>query len=171
MVEWVGGEMGHDELLAAFDRLDGLPNWIGTWDGSRPDLARLKNLTSTLIGRFAASATTATREAADTVSIARFGANVVVPRETQAEIAVLKGVVAANIMSNEARQPIYVNQREVLTQLCEVISRAGDSAMEPAFADDFRAAENDTDRMRTVIDQVASLTDQSALAWHARLCT
>jgi dGTPase len=171
MVEWVGGEMGHDELLAAFDRLDGLPNWIGTWDGSRPDLARLKNLTSTLIGRFAASATTATREAADTVSIARFGANVVVPRETQAEIAVLKGVVAANIMSNEARQPVYVNQREVLTQLCEVISRAGDSAMEPAFADDFRAAENDTDRMRTVIDQVASLTDQSALAWHARLCT
>jgi dGTPase len=171
MVEWVGGEMGHDELLAAFDRLDGLPNWIGTWDGSRPDLARLKNLTSTLIGRFAASATTATREVADTGSIARFGANVVVPRETQAEIAVLKGIVAANIMSNEARQPIYVNQREVLTELCEAISRAGESAMEPAFADDFRVATNDTERMRAVIDQVASLTDQSAMAWHARLCT
>ena len=171
MVEWVGGEMGHDELLAAFDRLDGLPNWIGSWDGSRPDLARLKNLTSTLIGRFAASATSATREAASTGSIARFGANVVVPRDTQAEIAVLKGIVAANVMSSEARQPIYVTQREVLTELCEAIARGGESAMEPAFADDFRAAQSDTDQMRAVIDQVASLTDQSAMAWHARLCT
>ena len=171
MVEWVGGEMGHDELLAAFDRLDGLPNWIDTWDGSRPDLARLKNLTSTLIGRFAASATSATREAASTGSIARFGANVVVPRDTQAEIAVLKGIVAANVMSSEARQPIYVEQREVLTELCEAIARGGESAMEPAFADDFRAAQSDTDQMRAVIDQVASLTDQSAMAWHARLCT
>ncbi len=171
MVEWVGGEMGHDELLAAFDRLDGLPNWIDTWDGSRPDLARLKNLTSTLIGRFAASATNATREAASTGSIARFGANVIVPRDTQAEIAVLKGIVAANVMSSEARQPIYVEQREVLTELCEAIARGGESAMEPAFADDFRAAQSDTDQMRAVIDQVASLTDQSAMAWHARLCT
>ena len=171
MVEWVGGELGHDELLVAFDRLDGLPNWIGSWDGSRPDLARLKNLTSTLIGRFAASATSATREAASTGSIARFGANVVVPRETQAEIAVLKGIVAANVMSSEARQPIYVEQREVLTELCEAIARGGEPAMEPAFADDFRAAQSDTDRMRAVIDQVASLTDQSAMAWHARLCT
>ncbi len=171
MVEWVGGEMGHDELLDAFDRLDGLPNWIGSWDGSRPDLARLKNLTSTLIGRFAASATSATREAASTGSIARFGANVVVPRDTQAEIAVLKGIVAANVMSSEARQPIYVEQREVLTELCEAIARGGEPAMEPAFADDFRAAQSDTDRMRAVIDQVASLTDQSAMAWHARLCT
>jgi dGTPase len=171
MVEWVGGEMGHDELLAAFDRLDGLPNWIGTWDGSRPDLARLKNLTSTLIGRFAASATSATRDAASMGSIARFGANVVVPRDAQAEIAVLKGIVAANVMSSEARQPIYVEQREVLTDLCEAIARGGETAMEPAFADDFRAAQSDADRMRAVIDQVASLTDQSAMAWHARLCT
>ena len=40
-------------------------------------------------------------------SLARFGADVVVPRETQAEIAVLKGIVAANVMSTNARQPIY----------------------------------------------------------------
>jgi len=171
MVEWVGGEMGHDELLEAFDRLDALPNWIGTWDGSRPDLARLKNLTSTLIGRFAASATTATLDKADGSSIARFGAHVVVPRETQAEIAVLKGIVAANVMSSESRQPIYANQRKLLTELCAAISNLGDSAMEPSFADDFRGATNDTERMRAVIDQVASLTDQSAMAWHARLCT
>ena len=53
MFEWVGGEFDHDGLIAAFDRLDSLAYWIDTWDGSRRDLARLKNLTSQLIGRFA----------------------------------------------------------------------------------------------------------------------
>jgi len=171
MFEWIGSEVTHDELVAAFDRLDGLSNWISSWDGSRPDLARLKNLTSTLIGRFAASATTATREHAAQGSLARFGSDVVVPRESRAEIAVLKGIVAANVMSNESRQPIYANQREVLTELCDAVARSGDSVMEPAFAEDFRTAASDAERARAVIDQVASLTDQSAVAWHNRLCT
>jgi dGTPase len=33
----------------------------------------------------------------------------------------------------------------------------------------WRAADDDSARLRVVIDQVASLTDQSAVAWHARL--
>ena len=171
MVEWIGGELSHDELIAAFDRLDGLSNWIETWDGSRADMARLKNLTSTLIGRFAASATNATREHATQASLARFGADVIVPRDTRAEIAVLKGIVAANVMSSESRRPIYAHQREVLTDLCNAIVRIGPSAMERGFADDFTAAGSEEAQMRAVIDQVASLTDQSALAWHERLCT
>ncbi|MFM2412756.1 MAG: hypothetical protein RLZZ587_1089 [Actinomycetota bacterium] len=171
MVEWIGGELSHDELIAAFDRLDGLSNWIETWDGSRADMARLKNLTSTLIGRFAASATNATREHAAQPSLARFGADVIVPRETRAEIAVLKGIVAANVMSSESRRPIYAHQREVLTDLCNAIVRLGPSAMERGFADDFTSAQTEDAQMRAVIDQVASLTDQSALAWHERLCT
>ncbi len=46
MFEWIGGEIDHDGLIAAFDRLDNLAYWIDSWDGSRRDLARLKNLTS-----------------------------------------------------------------------------------------------------------------------------
>lgn len=171
MVAWVGDEVSHDELVAAFDRLDGLSNWLESWDGSRADSARLKNLTSTLIGRFAASATTATRDHASGESLARYGADVVVPSETRAEIAVLKGIVAANVMSSEVRQPIYANQRELLTELCAVIAVRGPSVMEPGFAQDFNDAKDDDERMRAVVDQVASLTDQSALAWHERLCS
>ena len=40
-----------------------MPEWIPSFDGTRAALARLKNLTSDLIGRFARAATTATREA------------------------------------------------------------------------------------------------------------
>jgi dGTPase len=38
------------------------------------------------------------------------------------------------------------------------------------FQADFAAAADDDTRLRVVVDQVASLTDASALAWHARLC-
>ena len=111
MYEWIGGAIAHDELIAAFDRLDSLDVWIDSWDGSRRDQARLKNLTSQLIGRFAHAATDATRSAFPLASLIRFDADVVVPREIQAEIAVLKGIVAAFVMSRNTRQPIYAQQR------------------------------------------------------------
>ena len=38
-----------------------------------------------------------------------------------------------------------------------------------SVADDWRAASSDADRLRVVIDQVASLTDLTAVEWHTRL--
>jgi dGTPase len=169
MFEWIGGEINHDELIAAFDRLDSLDDWLTGWTGTRVDLARLKNLTSQLIGRFAHSAVHATRHAYSSGSLVRFGANVIVPRETQAEIAVLKGIVAANVMSTNARKPIYAQQREILTELAEVLHSSGALHLDAGFAADWRGATSDAARKRVVVDQVASLTDQSAIAWHARL--
>ena len=171
MFDWIGGEISHDELIAAFDRLDSLDVWIDSWDGSRVAHAGLKNLTSTLIGRFAAAATAATLEvAADPADLIRFGATVIVPREVQAEIAVLKGIVAAFVMSKNTRQPLYVQQRELLTELADALW-IDPSSLDPGFAADFGAATTDAARRRSVVDQVASLTDQSAGLWHARLIT
>ena len=92
-----------------------------------------------------------------------------VPREIQAEIAVLKGIVAANVMSTNSRQPIYTEQREILTGLAEVLLATGDANLDPGFAADWREASSEAGRRRAVVDQVASLTDQSAMAWHERL--
>lgn len=170
MFAWIGGEVTHDELIAAFDRLDSLDSWIDTWDGSRRDHARLKNLTSTLIGRFAGAATQATLAAAEgTGPLTRFAASVVVPREVQAEIAVLKGVVAAFVMAHTTRAPIYRRQRELLVELADALWTGGPDHLDVGFADDFRLATSDGGRRRAVVDQVASLTDQSAMAWHERL--
>ena len=41
------------------------------------------------------------------------------PPETRAEIAVLKGIVAANVMSTNSRKPIYTRQRGILTELAD----------------------------------------------------
>ncbi|QAY75019.1 deoxyguanosinetriphosphate triphosphohydrolase [Agromyces protaetiae] len=169
MSEWIGGSIPRDELTAAFDRLDSLDVWIDSWDGSRRDQARLKNLTSQLIGRFAHAATVATRDAFPNASLIRFDADVVVPRGIQAEIAVLKGIVAAFVMAKNTRQPIYAQQRHILTGLADVLYASGDDLLDPGFAEDWRAAGDDRARKRVVVDQVQSLTDQSALAWYERL--
>ncbi|WP_411699469.1 deoxyguanosinetriphosphate triphosphohydrolase [Conyzicola sp.] len=169
MFAWIGGEFDHDTLIAAFDRLDSLDYWLQSWSGSRVDLARLKNLTSQLIGRFAHEAVHATRAAHASGALIRFGADVVIPRDTQAEIAVLKGIVAANVMSTNARKPIYAEQRNILTDLADALLATEHRDLDAGFAADWHAAPDDNARKRVIVDQVASLTDQSALAWHARL--
>jgi dGTPase len=167
-LSWAGDDFTHDDLAAAFDRLQSSHTWITAWDGSRRDLGRLKNFTSQMIGRFAGAATAATREAFPQASLVRFGADVVVPHGIQAEIALLKGVVAAFVMYSDSRQPLYVRQREILVELSDAVFALGESALDVGFAADWRAAGSDAERRRVVVDQIASLTDQSALSWHER---
>ncbi len=168
--DWAGGRFDVDELGAAFDRITEMPTWLRSWDGSRADQARLKNFTSDMIGRFARAAIRATLTAADGRPLIRYGGDVIVPREVRAEIAVLKGVVAAFVMEIGRRKPAYRRQRELLGDLLETLWESGGSELEPAFAADFRDADSEAVARRAIVDQVASLTDQSAIAWHRRLC-
>ena len=169
MYEWTGGQFSHDELMAAFDRLDALDAWLHSWSAGRRDQGRLKNLTSQLIGRFSGAAVAATRAAYPGRHLIRFSAHVVVPRDVQAEIGVLKGIVAAVVMSTHVRQPIYVEQRETLVYLADTLLATGDEHLDPGFREDWALALDDDARKRVVVDQVASLTDQSAIAMQRRL--
>jgi dGTPase len=168
MSAWVGGEFDQDELVEALHRLRALDVWILDWDASRRAHGALKNLTSQLIGRFAGAATQATRRAHPAADLVRFGADVVVPRGIQAEIAALKGVVAAFVMAHDTRRPVYLQQRELLQELADALL-THPQHLDTAFASDWRAAPDDAARKRVVVDQVASLTDQSALSWHDRI--
>ncbi|HEY0247705.1 MAG TPA: deoxyguanosinetriphosphate triphosphohydrolase [Gryllotalpicola sp.] len=166
---WVGTEFTRDELEAAYLRLTAMEPWIRSWDGSRLAQAQLKNLTSQLIGRFARTATTATRASYPRPSLARYAAQMIVPPEEGAEIGVMKGITAAFIMSNNERQPVYHRQRELLTGLADALLATGPAHLDPGFAEDWADAGTEAARKRVVVDQVASLTDQSAIAWFERL--
>jgi dGTPase len=173
--QWVGYDYPRDELAEGLYRLTRMPMWPRGFDRSRRDLAKLKNLTSDLIGRFATAAVAATREAYPVASLARYGGHVVVPREIEVEIAVLKGLMGSSIVTIDERRSIYAEQRRVLGRIADALSSTdalwstGGDALEPAFAADFLAARTDAERKRVVVDQVASLTDQTAVAWHNRL--
>lgn len=170
VASWAGGDFSIDELSAAYDRISASPNWLTRWDGSRRDQAQLKNFTSDMIGRFARAAIAATLESAGSSQLTRFAASIVVPREIYAEIAVLKGIVAAFVMASGRRQPTYRKQRELLSELLETLWASRERDLEPAFQADFALATDEAAAKRVVVDQVASLTDQSAIAWHRRLC-
>ncbi len=155
-----------EQVLAGMVAVEGWPT--APYDGSRRALASLKNLTSDLIGRFC-GAVQADTFAVATGPFVRYQADLVVPRTTQLEMAVLKGIAAHYVMQADDRVLAMVRQREVLAELVVVLLDRGPDALERPFADDWSAAPDDGGRRRAVVDQVASLTDASALAWHERL--
>jgi dGTPase len=157
------------EVVDALDRLRRLPSWVPGWDGSRRCLAALKNLTSDLIGRFCAAVEEATRAHTGPGRLTRHSADLVVPRDTVAEIVALKGVAAVFVMTAEDRQPLYARQREIVHELVDGLLRGAPAQLEPVFRADWEQAGDDASRLRVVVDQVASLTDASAVELHTRL--
>ncbi|MCZ9336517.1 deoxyguanosinetriphosphate triphosphohydrolase, partial [Streptomyces sp. TRM76130] len=86
------------ELAAALDRLLAQEWWPHGYDGTAIAQARLKDATSQLIGRFCLAAETATRQAYGTGPLTRYTAELVVPRATRLECAVLKAVADRYVM-------------------------------------------------------------------------
>ena len=99
----------------------------------------------------------------------RYQADLVVPRATLLEISVLKAVAAHYVMRAADRVAGMERQRELLAELVAVLADRGPDALERTFADDWHDAADDAGRLRVVVDQVASLTDASAILWHDRL--
>ncbi len=156
-------------LDEALGRLRAIPSWPTTpYDGSRRGLAALKNLTSDLIGRFCAVAREATF-ASYAGPLLRHEADLAVPADSVVEMAVLKGIAAHYVMQADDRVRAMALQRELLAELVDAVVKAGPEVLDGPFADDWAGAPDDSARRRVVIDQIASLTDASASAWHRRL--
>jgi dGTPase len=162
----------HDDagLSAAYQRLTAMEGWPQQrYDGSRAHLAGLKNLTSRLINRFCLAVQRAVAEAGLPTAIVRYDVDLPVPPDTVAEIGVLKGIAAHLVMKADDRLAAHERQRDLLRELVGAMCDRGAVAMEPAFGRDFEAADSDAERLRVVVDQVASLTDTSAVDAHRRL--
>ncbi|MGH3413594.1 MAG: deoxyguanosinetriphosphate triphosphohydrolase [Marmoricola sp.] len=159
------------ELDATLERLAAVVAWpTAPYDGTRRGLAALKNLTSDLIGIFCGRVQQATQERFGEAALVRYRADLVVPRQTDLEIAVLKGIAAHYVMRAAGRVTLMARQREMLHQLYATLGDGAPDTLDPQFAADFAAAGSDVARSRVLVDQLASLTDASALAWHQRLC-
>lgn len=143
---------------------------LSGYDGSHGAQAALKRFTSVLTGRFVAAAVAATRAVAGDGPLRRYDADLVVPRLVRAQCALLKGIALRYVMRRRGVEPWYTRQREILTDLVEVLADRAPDGLDPVFAPMWKAAGDDTARLRVVIDQVASLTDPAAIAWHQRLC-
>lgn len=170
--EWYAPGVDDDTLAEVLAGLRSVGSWPrAPYDGSRRSLAALKNLTSDLVGRFCGAVQLATLRTLRGDAPVRHRADLVVPERTALEITVLKGIAAHLVMRADDRVALMARQRDLLADLVGVLDAGGDRLLEPAYAEDWRAAADDAGRLRVVVDQVASLTDASALAWWRRLCT
>ena len=176
------------ELTEVFAALLKLPCWPAAYDGGPTAVAGLKNLTSELIGRFCEAAMDATLGAPDgppavragrseppaaagpPAPATRYSMDLVVPRRQRLECALLKGVTAYYVMSRPGVAEAQARQRELIGELAAAVLAGAPQTVEPVLRPAYLAAGSDPARLRVVVDQIASLTDTSAIAWHNRLC-
>ncbi|WP_288273595.1 deoxyguanosinetriphosphate triphosphohydrolase [uncultured Bifidobacterium sp.] len=174
IIAWYGSQWDPDGLVRAFGRLESIGAFPETFDGSRRALAQLKNVTSMLIGRFALSVEAAMRAAHGPGALTRYACALEVPYETRYEILVLKGIAVHYLMEPRDHSPMKEDEQRIVTDLVETIVNDTSTppfALERVFWEDWMRAETDGERLRVAIDEVASLTDASAMTMHTLLCS
>ncbi|MFI9646262.1 deoxyguanosinetriphosphate triphosphohydrolase [Streptomyces sp. NPDC052040] len=166
---YVSADTDPAELAEALDRLLDQEWWPSGYDGSAVAQSRLKDATSQLIGRFCLAAESATREAWGHGRLTRYAAELVVPRGTRMECAVLKAVADRYVMQRAEQERLRADQRIVVAELAEALTARAPEGLDPQFRALFQEAADDRARKRVIVDQIASLTDASADSLHARL--
>jgi dGTPase len=169
MVNGYGSDATKEEAVAALTRLQRLSCWPVGFDRTHRALARLKDTTSQLIGRFVLAAELETRKVHGNGPLNRYSANLEIPREQKIEVDFLKSVAGHYLINAAASQDRYAKQQVVIHELVEMLFEAAPNELDPIFEDDWKLASTDSQRLRVVVDQIASLTDPGAYALHAHL--
>lgn len=159
---------GDDDAL---QRLRAAPWWPEAEGAPRTaaQMAALKMLTSELIARLAREALAATRAVYGDGPLARYPAALVVPDEVRSECVVLKAITALWVMGRTGADALQSRQRELLSELTDAVAAGAPDTLEPLLAEAWNDAGDAAGRRRAIVDQVARLTDLSAVRWHARL--
>jgi dGTPase len=151
------------EFERAFMRLRDLSYWPKNFEPTRSQQAQLKNLTSLLIGRFASAAQELTRSVHGDGDLIRYQADLEIPESSRSEVALLKAISSHFVIKAESAKERYLNQQILLAELVERLLESAPMNIDPFFIDQWRASVGDEEKLRTVVDQVASMTDHGAI--------
>jgi dGTPase len=168
--DWYTPDIDVAELREALDRIQALPQWPRRFDGTSRDMVALKNLTSSLIGRFVQPSIDATRDAFGARPLQRYAADLIIPQDRRNEVVVLKSLANLFVFQRDDSTAVYQRQQEVIVELVDALVARAPEGLDALFAPTFQAATDEAARLRVIIDQVASLTDRSVIRWHTTLC-
>jgi len=166
-----GSDASEQEAQDAHERLANLSAWPQYFDGTHRSLARLKDSTSQLIGRFVLAAEVATRTVHGDGPLSRYGANLEIPREQVIEVDFLKAIAGHYLINAPHSQERYAAQRLIIAELVQMLTQCAPRELDSIFVKAWNEASGEIARMRVIIDQVAALTDPGAYALHTRLVT
>jgi dGTPase len=166
----VAGTAKFSSDLTAYDYEEALKFFIDKgyfdidFDGSIENLAKLKNTTSSLIGHFVISVAEHTQNNFPENFI-RYSGNLQTPKQIQAQIELLKSVSIYFVMNSRDMALVTEKQKKIIENLVDKFMRFSPNPsgiLEPIFKQFWLKANNDNERLRVAIDQVASLTDTRA---------
>ena len=162
---------GPAELAPVLDALLALPTLrdLAGYDATSAAQAAAKRATSELVGRLSGSAIAATRQRYGPGPLGRYAADLIVPEEAAAECALLKAVAARYVMARASAARRQHQQRALLTELAAAVLDGAPACLDRGLLAAWQAAGDDAARLRVVVDQLAQLTDTSAVNWHRRL--
>ena len=127
--------------------------------GDLQGLTGLKAMTSELVSRFVTACVTGTREKFGEQPLARYSADLVIPPQVQAEVTLLKSVAVLYVMDEHSHMAEQERQRDRIFRVTEYLWQGGVGALDPLYRGWFAQATDDAAKLRVVIDQVASLTE------------
>ena len=154
-------EINEDNLNKALNSLIKQSWWVKSFTATQVDMAALKNMTSHLIGKFTEEIEQATKAGNKAENFTRYNANLIVPLDTKAQIAVLKAVVNLFVMQRKGAAENYAKEQDLILNIVEGLQN-NPQKLDPQFKHQFENAGSSKEAKRAVIDQVASLTDSSA---------
>ena len=154
-------EIDEDNLNMALNSLIKQSWWVKSFTATQVDMAALKNMTSHLIGKFTEEIEQATKAGNKAENFTRYNANLIVPLETKAQIAVLKAVVNLFVMQRKGAAENYAKEQDLILNIVDGLQN-NPQKLDPQFKHQLDNAGSSKEAKRAVIDQVASLTDSSA---------
>jgi dGTPase len=169
MVRDYGSDASAQEAVDAHKRLSALSAWPHYYDGTHRSLARLKDSTSQLIGRFVLAAELETRKVHGDGPLSRYSADLEIPREQKIEVDFLKAIAGHYLINAAHSQDRYAKQQIIISELVEMLRARAPKELDSFFLKSWNEAGDEMARMRVIIDQVAALTDPGAYALHAAL--
>jgi len=169
MVRDYGSDATEQEAVQAHQRLSALSAWPHYYDGTHRSLARLKDSTSQLIGRFVLAAELETRKVHGDGPLWRYSADLEIPRDQVIEVDFLKAIAGHYLINAPLSQERYAKQQIIIREIVEMLLASAPRELDSFFLKAWNEAGDETARMRVIIDQVAALTDPGAYALHARL--
>jgi len=155
------GERTHRVTRA--DALDYVAGYSIMNDYTLRDYAKLKKMTSELVGRYVGVTIGATSEAnAELISantLGRMHGDLHVPPLAQAEVKLLKTIAVLYVMDEPAHLARQDRQRERIYRVYDYLVAGAPGSLDATFRLWWEQADTDAARDRAIIDQIASMTE------------
>lgn len=168
------------ELVEAAGRLASLPvvSAAASYDASLQSMVALKRMTSELVGRFVTASVAGTRQAVRAAEggagaagpsrsrrsradgpLGRYEADLAVPAGILAEVTMLKTIAVLYVMDAPRHVRRQARERDRLFRVADYLKAGAPGSLDPMFRWMYLQAGSDAERLRVIVDQIASMTE------------